>query len=402
MRIKFPKALLYILDMRNNRSPDFLPSYNFYCSSLIILSGVFFIGGTLDITVHQIQKDGTIKEIHSPVGGQLGGILVDSEFIGLLKRIFGEDFINLFQRDYPNDWQKIMSDFEIQKRAEHGVDNDELSIVLPFKFVESYSRIIGTDDNINENLRLYYTKGEVSVGAGYLYVDLEIIETFYKDVIKKTVDMLSSLLRNEKLAEVKTMFLVGGFSQALPLRKAIVDSFPEMRILTPRESELAIMKGAVTFAQNPNILSARVMAKTYGIDINEQFCPEKHPVEKRTNIEGVFFCEDVFDALVREDEEVKVGEKRTFFFSPVHPQQTVARLKFFSSQKRDVLFITDPDVEAENVEFEVISPDVSKGIERKIELDVYFGGTEIKVSAMDVTSGSSAKASLRLVTKGSM
>jgi hypothetical protein len=293
-----------------------------------------------------------------------------------------------------------MNDFEIQKRAEQGVDSDELSIVLPYNFVSTYSRIIGTDDNINENLRLYYTKGEVSVGGGYLYVDLEIVEKLYESVITKTIAMINNLLQNKRLADVKTMFLVGGFSQALPLRKAINDAFPEMRILTPREGELAIMKGAVTFAQNPNILSARVMAKTYGIDINEQFCPEKHPVEKRTNIEGVDFCEDVFDALVKEDEEVKVGEKRTFFFSPVHPQQTVARLKFFSTEKRNVAFITDPDVIAENVEFEVISPDISKGIERKIELDVYFGGTEIKVSAMDVSSGSSAKAALRLVTKG--
>ncbi|KAK3741108.1 hypothetical protein QZH41_013936, partial [Actinostola sp. cb2023] len=356
-------------------------------------------GGTLDITAHEIQKDGRIKEIHSPAGGELGGVLVDKEFIGMLERIFGEDFIHLFQRDYPNDWQKIMNDFEIQKRAERGIDSDEISIVLPFNFVNSYSKIIGTDDNINENLRLYYTKGEVSVGGGYLYVELSILEQFYQPVIQKTIEMIKNILRKDKLAGVKTLFLVGGFSQAVPMRQAITEAFSGFDVLTPREGELAIMKGAVMFAQNPNLLSARIMAKTYGIDINEQFCPEKHPANKRTSIEGVDFCEDVFDALVKEDEEVKVGEKRTFFFSPVHPQQTVARLKFFSTDKREAAFITDPGVKAENVEFEVICSDVSEGLNRKIELDVYFGGTEIKISAMDVSSGSSAKASLRLVTK---
>lgn len=357
-------------------------------------------GGTLDITAHQLQRDGSIKEIHSPAGGLLGGVLVDKEFISMLKRIFGEDFIHLFQRDYPNDWQKIMNDFEIQKRAESGIDSDEISIVLPYNFVNSYSTIIGTDDNINENLRLYYTKGEVTLGGGYLYVDLSILEKFYEPVIQKTIEMIKSILQKEKLSGVKTLFLVGGFSQAFPLRKAIMEAFKGFDVLTPREGELAIMKGAVMFAQNPHLLSARIMARTYGIDINEQFCPDKHPVDKRTSIEGVDFCEDVFDPLVKENEEVKVGEKRTFFFSPVHPLQTVARLKFFSTNKAEAAFITDPDVEAENVEFEVISPDVSKGLNRKIELDVYFGGTEIKVRAIDVTSGGSAKASLRLITKG--
>ena len=62
-------------------------------------------------------------------------------------------------------------------------------------------------------------------------------------------------------------------------------------------------------------------------------------------------------------------------------------------------FVTDPRVVAENVAFEIISSDVSKGLHRNIELDVYFGGTEVKVAATDATSSSSAKATLRLVTK---
>ena len=117
-------------------------------SLLLLLSG-----GTLDITVHEIQEDGTIREIHCPAGGQLGGIHVDREFQSMLVTIFGEDFINKFRRDFPNDWQKIMNDFEIQKRAEEGVDNEEVSITLPFNFVNAYSRDIGSDENINERLK---------------------------------------------------------------------------------------------------------------------------------------------------------------------------------------------------------------------------------------------------------
>lgn len=122
---------------------------------------LFLSGGTLDITVHEIQEDGTIREIHCPAGGQLGGIHVDREFQSMLVTIFGEDFINKFRRDFPNDWQKIMNDFEIQKRAEEGVDNEEVSITLPFNFVNAYSRDIGSDENINERLKMNYKNNQI-------------------------------------------------------------------------------------------------------------------------------------------------------------------------------------------------------------------------------------------------
>lgn len=356
-------------------------------------------GGTLDITVHEIQEDGTIREIHCPAGGQLGGMHVDREFQRMLMTVFGEDFINKFRRDFPNDWQKIMNDFEIQKRAEEGVDNDEVSIVLPFNFVNAYSRLIGSDDDINERLKAHYKNNEVNVSNGYLNLSLEVISGFFEPVVQKTADVIRSLLGQMEHANVNTMFLVGGFSQALPLRRAITQAFPDKRVLTPRDAELAIIKGAVMFAQAPDLLTTRVMAKTYGIDINEAFDSNKHPEDKKSDICGVSYCEDVFDVLVKEDEQVQVGEKRSFFFSPVHPEQTTASLRFFSTRNKNVQFVTDPGVMAENVAFQIVSPDVSKGLRRNIELNVYFGGTEIKVTATDVTSGSSAKAALRLVTK---
>lgn len=355
-------------------------------------------GGTLDITVHEIQGDGTIQEIHCPAGDHLGGMHVDREFQRMLIKVFGEDFVNKFRREFPNDWHKIMNDFEIQKRAEQGVDSDEVSIVLPFNFVNAYSREVGSDENINERLKMHYKNNEVNVSNGYLSLSLEVIGRFFEPVVQKTVDAIKSLFK--KLSNnVNTMFLVGGFSQALPLRKAITQAFPDKRVLTPRDAELAIIKGAVMFAQTPDLLTTRVMAKTYGIDINEVFDDSKHPEEKKSEICGVDYCEDIFDILVKEDEQVKVGEKRSFFFSPVHPEQTTASLRFFSTCNKTPQFVTEPGVVAENVAFQIISPDVSKGLHRNIELNVYFGGTEIKVTATDVTSGSSAKAALRLVTK---
>ena len=78
-----------------------------------------------------------------------------------------------------------MNDFEIQKRAEQGVDSDEVSIVLPFNFVNAYSREVGSDENINERLKMHYKNNEVSVSNRYLSLSLEVISRFFEPVCKK-------------------------------------------------------------------------------------------------------------------------------------------------------------------------------------------------------------------------
>lgn len=42
-----------------------------------------FLGGTLDVTVHKIQDDGRIKEIHKVTGGPHGGMYVNQQFESL-------------------------------------------------------------------------------------------------------------------------------------------------------------------------------------------------------------------------------------------------------------------------------------------------------------------------------
>ena len=75
-----------------------------------------------------------------------------------------------------------MNVFEIQKRAEEGVDSDEVSIILPFNFVNAYSREVGSDENINERLKTHYKNNEVNVSNGYLSLSLEVISRFFEPV----------------------------------------------------------------------------------------------------------------------------------------------------------------------------------------------------------------------------
>lgn len=353
----------------------------------------------MDITVHEVQAvDGHILEKHCPSGGLFGGIHVDKEFENLMNRAFGEDFIRKFKEQFPNDWQIILNRFETQKRAEEEVDNDEISIPLPYNFIKSCCHDIGEDDAINERIRRFYPE-KVSVSSDYLNITMETLEDLHRPIVNKISKHIKDLLSKQSLQDVKTMFLVGGFSEAQFLRKEISRSFCDKRILIPQDPQLAIIRGAVEFAQDPTLLRARVMGKTYGVDIWYTFDPEKHPRAKREVRPHKVYCRDIFETLVKKGERIDIEETRTHTFFPIDPNTTAIKFRFYSTDREDAEFTTDPGVVPENVEILIPTPDTTKGLNRQLRLDVKFGGTELKVRVTDVESGNVRTASIELVAK---
>lgn len=342
-------------------------------------------------------KDGHILEKDCPSGGLFGGIHVDREFEKLMSNAFGEDFIVKFREDFPNDWQVIMNRFEIQKRAEEDVDNDEISISLPLNFILSCNQEIGDNDDINNKIRRCY-KDKVDVSSGYLNITMETLGDLYRPIVTKIADHIHDLLAKDSLRDVNTMFFVGGFSEAQFLRKEISHRFENKRVLIPQDPELAIIYGAVQFAQDPTLLRARVMGKTYGMGTCRTFDPDKHPQEKRFETPHGTLCRGIFKTLVKKNERIDIEETRSFSFTPVFDDDTLVTFPFYSTNHEGAKFITDPGVESEGVIVRLPSPDTTKGINREILLEVKFGGTELKATFTDVESGNIRTATIELVS----
>ena len=149
------------------------------------------------------------------------------------------------------------------------------------------------------------------------------------------------------------------------------------------------------FGQKPNIIDSRVMSTTYGFGTNHCFDNEVHPIEKRHVVEGVAWCKDCFVVMVKENEIVQVGEKRSFpNYKPLEKSQTEVAFKFYNSGNPEAKYTTDAVVGSSIGKVIVQSPDVSRGTDRKIDVFMTFGGTEIKVTAIDRTSGKTATAYL--------
>lgn len=68
----------------------------------------------------------------------------------------------------------------------------------------------------------------------------------FSESIRNTVEHLQDLLSQESLKDVKTILLVGGFSESRILQEAIKKEFSEKVVVRPENSGMAIVLGKYT------------------------------------------------------------------------------------------------------------------------------------------------------------
>jgi len=356
-------------------------------------------GGTLDVTAHEILDDGNIKEICQVTGGAYGGIYVDEKFQKLLENLFGTPKINEYRIKFPAEWLRLMNDFEMKKRGRRAFDEKITRITLPRNFLQMVSGPSAPD--LATRLAKSCNLDDVEIyNDEYLCLGPKAMKSLFDPVINGIIRHMRGLLSKPALKNVNYAFMVGGFAESIILQEAVKVAFsPRCKVLVPNYAGIAVVQGATMFGQKPAVVTSRVMATTYGFKISENFDPKIHDPGKKIVAEGIARCKDVFDIVVKENDVVEVGEKKRFTRKPLYSDQKQICFPFFTSTDPNVKYTTDSSVGPSIGEVTVDSPDTSKGKNREVELCVFFGGTEIKATAIDKTSGNAATVYLDFLTK---
>ena len=324
---------------------------------------------------------------------------MNRNFESLLERIFGIPAVKNYRIEHPADWHRLMNDFEMKKRGRRAIDRKDTRISLPQSFRNSVS---GFDDS-DLSARLsgsYRSLGVEIYNDEFLCLGPSAMVQLFQPVINGIVSHMAGLLCKPALSNLSHLFLVGGFAESAILQDEMKKAYSSRyKILTPRNAGIAVVQGATMFGKKPSVISSRKMASTYGFRTNHRFDPDKHPANKKTFYDGVAFCEDIFEVVVKEDESIKTGEKKQFSLIPSSKDQTQIGFSFFSSSNPNAEYTTDPGVGSLMGEMIVDSPDTTKGIDRPIKLILHFGGTEIKATAVDDTSGNTAVVYLDFLCK---
>ena len=369
---------------------------NFFLFFLLFL--FFFLcysGGTLDVTVHEIQMNGSIKEIHKVTGGPYGGIKVNQRFENLLDKLFGVENVRSYRKKFCSDWLSLTNKFEAKKRSDRILQETTMTnIPLPRSFVYQLSR------KQTPAMHDYVRKGDVKLkNDEYLSLSSGMMKKLFRPTIDHIKDHLKGLLQEPNLSKVKTMLLVGGFADSVLLQEEIKKAFSrQVRVLVPNNASAAVVEGAVVFGKQPGKITERVVSRTYGAGCVRDFIQGVHPEEKKFIADGVEKCNDLFKLFVRENSSVKIGQKITHRFVPVHANDKEITFTFYSASNPDTQFTTDFGVKKLG-SVTILSPDTWRGKDRDLEASMYFGGTEITATARDVSSGNVAQTKIDFLHK---
>jgi len=335
----------------------------------------FTLGGTSDITVHEIQHDGSLKELHPPTGGDFGGTAVDNKFKGLLTRIFGADILYKFKKNHMQEYFEIMADFELKKKVFDGTA--KMIMKFPVVLLQFYENEV--EMTIEESLQQSDLVDNVEFKLGKVFIDQKLVTRMFQEPIDKIVQTTQDLL--SKVENINQIVTVGGFSQSPYLHSQLKTSFGNI-IFMPEEPSLAVLKGAVMFGFNPTSIVSRVCKKTYGIARMMKFKPH-HPVNKKRVLGGVEYCDDLFCKHIEIGTPVKVGDEdsaKEHEYFPTVSEMKQAVLEVYASNERNPQFING----CEFVGLIKIDLDTQGDIWSKVLVKMIFGGTELKVKITDV------------------
>ncbi|CAG8562945.1 7176_t:CDS:2 [Rhizophagus irregularis] len=304
-------------------------------------------GGTVDLTTRKVLKDGQLGEVTERAGDYCGSTFVDREFIKVLRKILGDDAIDLLRDKHYGQMQYMVQEFCRDAK-------------MPFT-------------------------GEESEFKSY-EMDIEELDN--------TKD------------ECSAMFLVGGFSQSKYLQKRIKEKFQQRieNISTPTLPIAAISRGATLYGlsmknSEPSsdnkdppkfVINERVLKYTYGIRISPKW-KEGDPIERKRSNGRI----RKFRCMARRGTKVKVNQEFTILQLPAFPDQDSIKFVIYYTTEYDAKYCDEDGMEKLG-SLSISLPDVQLGIDRPIEFGLTFGRMEITATAKNNRNGQNYQATLTL------
>ncbi|XP_060577012.1 heat shock 70 kDa protein 12B-like [Ruditapes philippinarum] len=356
-------------------------------------------GGTVDITVHETLPDSTVKEIYKANGGPWGGTTIDKAFLNFLIEVAGEDTIEIFERDFKEDFLELFREFEIKKKT-FGPDiegNQKITFKVPICIHETYRMQHNGEDFRRSLLMKQSLKGQISFTGDKLRVQPEQVKKLFAETCRRIVTHLREIFSKSAVRNTDTILMVGGFSESIMLQHAVKQAFPEKKVIIPEEAGLAVLKGAVIFGHNPNMIVARVARQTYGLNVYRNFDPNVHPIERLVIIDGKQKCRGCFSKHVEVGQEIPAGmtfEEKSYY--PASRSSTSMVCSIYTSSQRNPVFVEDRECKYLG-QLPMDVSHIENYKDRKALVKMIYGQTELGVEVRNAKTGEKLSASFNFL-----
>ena len=346
-------------------------------------SNVIFSGGTVDITVHEKQENGTLKELTQPSGGAWGGMYVNMEFQNFLISLFGADIYTEFKETFPASALEIQRDFESKKRLlKPKDDGKKITICSVQNLLDLYKEKYKEDLKIGINKHPHANKIQF-VAGGRLRMDAKFLKGFFKPCLDKMVCHIKELVEKPAVKDTKVFLLVGGFSESDIVFAAVKDALPGASVINPPEPGLAVLKGAVIFGHSPVAVSSRIARFSIGVSISPPFDESVHPKDREVTIGGVSRCKNVFKNYIEKGTCLNYGMHVLGKHVTVEEYQAEMVFRVYVSTKKRPRFCDEADTDYAG---KLVVPLPRQKERIIVEVRIIVGETELKVEAEEQSS----------------
>ncbi|CAG8741092.1 1737_t:CDS:2, partial [Racocetra persica] len=270
-------------------------------------------GGTVDLTMRTLLENKVLDEVTERSGALCGGVCVDQNFIKFLGEKIGEDAIMNFKQNDYGEYQYLINNFFCPK--------------IKFGFTgepsEARKRIILDLNRECPGLKKYAND------CVRIPINFEDIISMFDPVVEQIINLIEKQLA-DTTKKCAAMFLVGGFSESIYLTKKIKDRF-RMKvpcINVPHNPITSVMRGAVIYGLNKNVIKNRILPMSYGMSI----------CDYKTGRSDKFYC------IASRGQKIALEETFTEICMPENDDQEDVIFEVFATSRTNVEYCNEDGV----------------------------------------------------------
>ncbi|CAI2175026.1 5911_t:CDS:2, partial [Funneliformis geosporum] len=322
-------------------------------------------GGTVDLTRHELLQNSRLSEITERSGKNCGSSFIDKKFIEFISRKLGKT-VEFLKTNHYSSIQYMVQEFCRRVKIPFtGQKNEFQRYEIDLEEYHLKEIVEGKEKRLLEK------------DDWLIYVEFNDVKTmfdpFVGDIIKLMMDQLKN---NDK--KCSSIMLVGGFSESRYLQDRIRKEFNKIvpNISVPTQPIVAVVKGAVQFGLQVDIVANRVLKRTYGTDIARRSLPNDPLSQKLPNGYTI-----IFEALARRGKQISPNDKVIKQFKPYSLMQRNIGFDVYVTNELDAKFCDDPGVSLLR-DWEIELPEIDNYEEdTTILLTLTFGTVEITATA---------------------
>ena len=413
------------------------------CRFLVVDVG----GGTVDVAAHECSVTDDTKgagmqsiscSILVPAGNEFGGTNVNRNFERFITERIGADRIKAFQeegRKNSASWNALVYlEFEKEKVAfgGHAYSNssghEHLSLKIDARLCHLFKTAFPCNHTGNQDV--FFAEDDRVLHIPHSIVEKE----FFCPVANGAMQCIRAALQqiNDRVDKV---YLVGGFggckyiykylSAQLKARhtqlqtaqrltrsaqqqtrsaqqqaqgaQQLVQSAQQLTrcidVIEPKESNLAVIRGAVRFGLNPLVIASRKADATYGIITSVPFDPKIHDKAHRfKDSRNQYYCNNILSVCVEKGEVIPSDRVFATDIAPPLNSQNTMELKIVMTNQTGIEYSRDKESSKHVTELGSLVLNLPKSSEsmraaaidsanRNVRITLDFSGTELKARA---------------------